>query len=683
MFGFLKRVLKKQPVEAPVENQDPDPSLVEPSAEYAPPPQQPAPRHAPRQHAGYQQGYQQGGYQQGGYQQAGYQGGYQQTGYQQQAGYQQGHQQGGYQQQGFTPAQPAYQNQNGQNGGASRAGQALSKSIDVPLASILQGLPVELQSRVMNVDVSGVAIHIPLERVLSQLSRGSVKISFGELRQTAPHAFSPEPDKDKVAVPLPLGELLSRINPALIARRRVQKQVEVPDDISSPFEAGNALGFGTAAPAKPEPPPPAPAPRPTANPFAQPPAAHKPYAAPPTPPAAPANPFGVPANPFGSPVAPTAQANSVNPFGTPPGPPAQANSVNPFATPPAPPSRSAITSTPTPPPPAAQPLTPAKVPPSRGLNDFGNQGSHPGALTPHAPIPMSPQKARNTGPSFTVNLIALAESWPEAVRKEIVQLNLVDAKVSLPVDAAEQGLKQGRIAFPWKTIRSWIAGAVLPMTLPQDATVLELPLKVVAPLFVNRQRESGKQQQKVAIDSEIPNLFFGFPQPDSPTATPDPDSTGTSVTKPVPVDTNYYIWDDNEETAHVPEEVKKRTSPGTNFIARYATPNEVVSRAAALDGVAGVLIALPDGLMVASRLAQDLNGDTLAAFLPQIFAKVSQCTKELRMGELNNLNFTVGNVPWKIFRVNAIFFAAFGRAGEPLPTASLASLAAELDHKAK
>jgi hypothetical protein len=51
------------------------------------------------------------------------------------------------------------------------------------------------------------------------------------------------------------------------------------------------------------------------------------------------------------------------------------------------------------------------------------------------------------------------------------------------------------------------------------------------------------------------------------------------------------------------------------------------------------------------------------------------------MGDLNNLNFTVGNVPWKIFRVNAIFFAAFGRVGEGLPTAELASLAGELDRK--
>jgi hypothetical protein len=128
---------------------------------------------------------------------------------------------------------------------------------------------------------------------------------------------------------------------------------------------------------------------------------------------------------------------------------------------------------------------------------------------------------------------------------------------------------------------------------------------------------------------------------------------------------------------------KRGASPGTKFVGKYATPNEVVSRAAALDGIAGALIALPDGLMVASQLPPDVNGDTLAAFLPQIFGKVSQCTKELRMGELNNLNFTVGIVPWKIFRVNAIFFASFGRPGEPMPTGQLAALAAELDRKPK
>ena len=38
----------------------------------------------------------------------------------------------------------------------------------------------------------------------------------------------------------------------------------------------------------------------------------------------------------------------------------------------------------------------------------------------------------------------------------------------------------------------------------------------------------------------------------------------------------------------------------------------------------------------------------------------------------------MGNVPWKIFRVNAIYFAAFGRAGEALPTAQLVATPAVL-----
>ncbi|HJZ82819.1 MAG TPA: roadblock/LC7 domain-containing protein, partial [Pyrinomonadaceae bacterium] len=301
------------------------------------------------------------------------------------------------------------------------------------------------------------------------------------------------------------------------------------------------------------------------------------------------------------------------------------------------------------------------------------KGTH--AQTP-ASAPAQPGKPGPSGEPLMVSMSALAEGWPETVRKEIVDLNLVDARVALPVSAVEQSLKQGRIAFSWKTIRSWIKPAMPGGVSAHDGMVLELPLKVVAPLFLARQKETNKSQQKVAVDEEIPNLFFGFPQPES--------APGGAAETARPTDTNYYVWDESNDTVKVNEsELKRGPSPGTRFVAKYATPNEVVSRAASLEGVAGALIALPDGLMVANRLPPELNADTLAAFLPQIFGKVSQCTKELRMGELNNLNFTVGNVPWKIFRVNAIFFAAFGRAGEPLPTSQLAALAGELDHKPK
>jgi predicted regulator of Ras-like GTPase activity (Roadblock/LC7/MglB family) len=302
-----------------------------------------------------------------------------------------------------------------------------------------------------------------------------------------------------------------------------------------------------------------------------------------------------------------------------------------------------------------------------------------------APAPVAaaptPAPAKPTSDMLLVSLTSLAEGWPDAIRTELVQLNLVDARLALPTEAVERGLKLGRVAFSWKTLRSWIKPAALPTVSAHDSAMLDLPLKVVAPLFLARQQAAAPAHAKVTIDDDIPNLFFGFPQPE--TGLPAAASVATPASSR-PQDTNFYVWNDTDDRARADEsDAKRGPTPGTKFVAKYATPNEVVSRAAALDGVIGALIALPDGLMVASRISADLNGDTLAAFLPQIFGKITQCTKELRMGELNNVGFTVGNTPWKIFRVNAIFFAAFGRAGEPLPTVQLAALAAELDHKPK
>lgn len=494
------------------------------------------------------------------------------------------------------------------NNGAHHNG----RGIDLPLQSILAGLPLELQARVTNAEAGAFTVMIPLEKILSQLSRGVVQLSFGELRQAAPDFFTMENDRDRVMVALPLGEILSRLNPALITCRRVQRHVEVPEDIASPFDGRNQRGILSIGPAKP----------PSASPTDGRPAARQ--------------------------VAPAPAAPLV--------PPARAN----------------ITFAPTPTPPAAQP--PVSAPQS------------PPALKLRAPVPAAaaPPVVRAAAPndsdSLLVSVSSLAEAWPESVRRELLQLNLTEAKLLLPAESVERALKQGRVAFTWKTLRAWLKPTPPSAVSAHDATVLELPLKVVAPLFLARQKDASKTRKRVSVDDAIPDLFSGFPPPAggakaAPVATPAP---------PKQEDTNFYVWDDASDTVRTEEAAGKPCpSPGTKFVVKYATPNEVVSRAAGLEGVAGALVALPDGLMVASRLGPEVNGDTLAAFLPQIFAKISQCTRELRMGELNNVNFTVGNIPWKIFRVNAIFFAAFGRAGEPLPTAQLAALAAELDHKAK
>lgn len=507
------------------------------------------------------------------------------------------------------------------------AGVAAGSMVEVSLRSILAGLPLELQPRVAQARVGDAMLAIPLERVLPQLPHGAVRLCFGEVRQAFPHVFAPGADLDKTAVALPLAEVLTRINPNLIRRKRVQKRIEVPEEIISPFDKrGGGISIG------------------------------KPDSASPVPDLNPGR--------LGRTASPASQA--------------------------APAARFGLNSAPTPPPPAAAPLPPhALISPRPAVvlpvEADGCEDHVPAAKTGVAsnlPLPEAAPVKDNVpapdAPTVQVPLTALAEGWPEAVRHEIVQSNLTDLKVAFPAEVMERALRAGRIAFTWRMIRGWTQAAANGAS-PVDSTVLELPLKVVAPLFLAYRRRVAKPVPKVEVDHTIPNLFFGFPQPESA-------SGGTPAAVPAPVrtpDTNFYAWDGKSEAAKDAGTPRSEPSAGTKFISKYATPNEIVSRASALDGVAGALIALPDGLAVANQIPPEFNPDTLAAFLPQIFSKVSQCTKELRMGDLNNLNFTVGNVPWKIFRVNAIFFAAFGRVGEPLPTAQLAALAAELDHKPK
>jgi len=485
-------------------------------------------------------------------------------------------------------------------------GDVGGKYVQLPLRAIIAALPLELRGKVKKTAIGDVTIPVLQSKILGQLTSGAVRIGFGEIRAAAPAVFLGGGDADKVFVTLPLAEILPRLNPALLARRPMQRHVEVAREISSPFDdPAQALVFSVGDER-------------AANPVMSP--TPSPVAASPS--------IGIGFRPISrTPAAVALPAASLSP--------------------------------------AAEIFTPPPVT----------------APKPAAPIakPAAPIVVRMTHPpksqagvaSILVPLSSLAEHWPEILREEIVQQGLAEVRVGLPTELMEISLKRGRVVFQWKVIRTWMRPVQHSYTSVHDAMEVELPLKVVAPMFLQKRTPGDRVQQRLDIDESIPNLFFGFPKPDAVAAAP--------VT-----DTNYYVWSDTNESVQVEESVfKKRAGNGTEFVAKYATPNEIVSRAAAQDGVAGAVIALPDGLMVASQIPPEQNAETLAAFLPQIFARVSQSTKELRMGDLNNLSFTVGNVPWKIFRVNAIFFAVFGREGESMPTAQLAGLAAELDRKQK
>ena len=296
------------------------------------------------------------------------------------------------------------------------------------------------------------------------------------------------------------------------------------------------------------------------------------------------------------------------------------------------------------------------------------------------PAPGAARRAANTTGDLQISLAALAENWPADLKLEISRSPFAGASVSLPEEIVEAGLKRGRVTMTWRQLR--LLAAIHSPASPNDALELQLPLKIVAPLFLAAKKNTLPTQTKVAVKSEIPDLFFGFPQP-AAAVPPVPGLPTLPKPENASPETNYFVPGVLSQMPAAETSMLSRPAAQlqTEFTSRQTSPKEAIAHAMKLPGVAGAVVALPDGLRVASEVPADLNADTLAAFLPQIFERVNQSTRELRMGALNNVSFTVGNVPWKIFRVNSVYFAAFGRAGESLPSAQLVQLAAAIDRK--
>jgi predicted regulator of Ras-like GTPase activity (Roadblock/LC7/MglB family) len=116
---------------------------------------------------------------------------------------------------------------------------------------------------------------------------------------------------------------------------------------------------------------------------------------------------------------------------------------------------------------------------------------------------------------------------------------------------------------------------------------------------------------------------------------------------------------------------------------RNWTPNEIVHKTSCLPGVAGAMIALQDGLMVAHCMPPNWKTDTIAAFLPQIFGRMNQYARELRMGELRSFSFFVEQGTLQIFAAGIIYFAVLSKAGQTLPQVELNVIATELSRHTK
>jgi predicted regulator of Ras-like GTPase activity (Roadblock/LC7/MglB family) len=239
----------------------------------------------------------------------------------------------------------------------------------------------------------------------------------------------------------------------------------------------------------------------------------------------------------------------------------------------------------------------------------------------------------------------------------IAELQLQSATVALPMSRLEPGLKAGRIVFSWGQLCQWLQPPPPAESPANREAALELPLKVVAPLFLARRRP-GHDPRKLTgaanIPSHIPNLFART------TAAPEGAIASRAAVPAAPPAAGAL-----DEVFGVPGRIEW-------------TPQEICRRICALEGVAGSALAMNDGLVVAAHLPPPMNPDTVAAFLPQIFARVGQSAGEMQLGPLTGIVLAVGQARCAIYKTGRLYLAVLGRPGAILPEPILGRIAAEL-----
>ena len=298
-----------------------------------------------------------------------------------------------------------------------------------------------------------------------------------------------------------------------------------------------------------------------------------------------------------------------------------------------------------------------------------------------APVPKpaaaAPATPKVEGPPLVLPIGELAAKWPELIQAEIGAMN--GATVSLPAGEVTAGLAKGRVVFMWGALREWITPTPPGASGADADTELVLPLRVVAPAFLKHTKSSGEPKKRVVIDDEIPALFHGAesaPAAQKPVAPPAPVDVPIAAA-PVPVEPRLASPLAPPAPAPVPHGQSISELFGQPGKSNWS-PSEIVENVAKLPGVAGAVVAMQEGLLVAQKLPEHLNGEAFAAFLPQIFARLNQYAGEMKLGEVDELSFSARGAQCQSFRRGEILFATVGKVGETLPSEALRVCANQL-----
>ena len=312
------------------------------------------------------------------------------------------------------------------------------------------------------------------------------------------------------------------------------------------------------------------------------------------------------------------------------------------------------------------------------------------------PVEAAPAPLKFDG-ELSLGLFEAAAGWPEGIRGDLSILP-GETKIVVPVSEVSAGLQKGKVLFTWAQLRGYLKPTPPDgINIPEDTQLL-LPLKIVAPAFVIATGAKKRSSAKAAVSKELPD-FFGPASGQKPTAPPPAAAAPVAPEAPEALvalaPTAAPVTPQEEATPTAPLTLISASSPvamqqpvavvaaaSTTAPSREAqnlgelfndtgktswNPSELVKLTCGLPGVIGAIVALEEGLVVAQKLPEGIEGDTFAAFMPQIFSRLDKYTGEMQLGETSEVSLVTSNGPCRFFRKGKVFFATLGKTGATLP----------------
>lgn len=577
------------------------------------------------------------------------------------------------------------------------------ETASLSLAAILARLPDDLKSTVRQTPGAEVLVALPLTTIVKQLPTGSVKMSFASLhRQSPPGTFSARPVEAKRLIEVPLSEIFKRVSPAVLRRREDQRRLEIADGFDLFGDEENPYAIAPTEPEQAEEAPPLAR---HAAPLRMP----EPVAAHSAPMAATVAVASAAPAPMRTIAAPAALAPKSQQRGKQRGKGNKGSNNAPNISAPSVAAASSI-------------ATSTSVP----------------TAAPVATVEEAPQEEQ---PPLILSLADVCSGWPGDIRAEIGKLH--QPTVALPASQVAAGLAKGKVSFTWSQVRAWTTPGIPSDSGIADAMELSIPLRIIAPAFLKLTKQNSPRKN-VAIDETIPALFAGGrekppvetpaetppiavaePPPEAPPA-PAPEEAGEEAApesiapeiavSPTPFAEETTPKDNAAEAAETEaapptetasaEDAEVAPLPGTPALRPTPiplhddripqtvgelfgqpdkhdwNPFEIVENVVKLPQIAGAIVGLKEGLVVAHHLPEGMKGEVVAAFLPQIFARLNQYASEMKLGELDDLLFSTHGAHMQIFRLGDVFFGVLGKPGEALPWHELHLISQELARNA-